>query len=166
MPAKLPTDVLTYRDLQIFTKHETEGKTLDKTAEEMGVSRDTVKRTKKKAAYRDLVLDAMEKQGFQVENYVEKLVGLTSAEKEINIGGDLHYVPDNTTQMKAIEKIGKVYGDAAPVDIDLSSSLARSSDEELFEEFEDALGRLPVESDTSEHGEGESDSGEIEGTIL
>ena len=166
MPAKIEDKVLTYRDLQIFKKHETEGKTLDKTADEMGISRDTVKRTKKKAAYRDMVLAAMEAEGYGVEQYVQKLVKLTDAKKEISIGGDSIKVDDNTTQMKAIDKIGKVFGDNAPTEVDLTSSLASASDAELFAELEEEFERRGLEAESGEHADGESGPSEEQGRIL
>jgi len=166
MPKKLPSDVLTYRDLQIFNLHEQKGKTLDETAEELGISRDTVKRTKRKLAYRDLVLTAMEEQGFQVEDYVKKLILLTQAEKEINVGGDIRMVNDNTTQMKAVEKIGKIYGDNAPLDLEISGNLTKASDGELFEELAEASERFGVDVESGESGEDEGDTPEIKGTVL
>ena len=166
MGGKLPSNVLTYRDLQVFNKIENEGKTLDKTAEELGVSRDTIKRTKKKDCYRNLVLDALEKKGFTVETYVTKLVGLTDAEKEINIGGDIHFVPDQTTRMKAIDKVGKVYGDNCPTENIITSNFASSSDEELFEELEGRCKDAGVDEGTGERPEAESDTGTLDGTIL
>lgn len=166
MPPKRPSDVLTYRDLQIFHLHEEKGKTLDETAEELGISRDTVKRTKRKIAYRDLVLTAMEEQGFGVDDYVKKLIGLTDAQKEINVGGDIRMVDDNVTQMKAVEKIGKIYGDSAPENLEISGNLTKASDGELFEELAEASERFGVALESGEPGEGEGDSTEIEGRIL
>ena len=166
MPKKLPSDVLTYRDLQIFNLHEQKGKTLDETAEELGISRDTVKRTKRKLAYRDLVLTAMEEQGFQVEDNVKRLILLTQAEKEINVGGDIRMVNDNTTQMKAVEKIGKIYGDNAPLDLEISGNLTKASDGELFEELAEASERFGVDVESGESGEDEGDTPEIKGTVL
>ena len=130
---------LTMRDISVFVEHEVNGKTLDETAETLGCSRDTVKRTKKRGSYRDLVIDALEEKKFTVGDYVEKLIDLTDSKKTLNCGGHNIEVPDNTTQMKAVEKIGKVYGDDAPTNIDISGSLASSRDEELTEQLETAL---------------------------
>ena len=140
---------LTMRDLTVFSKIEMEGKTLDQTAEEMNISRDTVKRTKKRGSYRDLVLDALEEKKFGVPEYVDKLIKLTKAKKTLNCGGHDMEVEDNTTQMKAIEKIGKVYGDDSPTNIDITSSLASSRDEDLIGEIEAALGN-GLDKDTGE----------------
>jgi hypothetical protein len=138
MPAKRPAG-LTLRDLQVFTEHEVNEKTLDETAEALNVSRDTVKRTKKRGAYRDLVLSALEEKGFTVNEYVKKLIELTEAEKVINCGGHNMPVDDNTTRMKAIEKIGKVFGDDATPGLDVKHSLQSLSDEELRENLGDML---------------------------
>ena len=136
MPHKLP-EGLTYRDLQVFAKVEQEGKTLDQAAEELGVSRDTIKRTKKRGSYRDLTLAAMEELGYTVEDYTKKLIGLTDAKKMLNFGGHNEIVDDNVTQLKAIEKIGKVYGDNADVGVNVRHDMGMASDEELMEALAD-----------------------------
>ena len=164
MAAKLPKE-LTLRDLTVFVKHETEGKTLDQTAAEMGVSRDTIKSTKKRGSYRDLVLSAMEEKKFGVEDYVTKLIKLTDAEKTINCGGHNMEVPDQTTRMKAVEKIGKIYGDDAPTNIDISGSLAGSRDEDLAEQLEAAI-EESVGSGAGEQSAGTSDAGPEPGGVL
>ena len=105
-------------------------------------------------------------EGYGVEQYVQKLVSLTDAKKEISIGGDSIKVDDNTTQMKAIDKIGKVFGDNAPTEVDLTSSLASASDAELFEELETEFIRRGLDEEPRQHAESESDSGEEQGRIL
>ena len=159
MGAKLP-DGLTYKDLKVFTKVEVEGKTLDQAAEELGCSRDTLKRTKKRGSYRDLTLQAMDEQGYGVDEYVAKLVELTKAQKLLNCGGHDVTVEDNVTQLKAIEKIGKVYGDNAPTNIDISGSLASTRDADLYDEIEEALGN-PLGTSPGESGASPSDGGEV-----
>ena len=52
MSKKSTANELTVRDEMVFRHHEVEGKTIDQTANIIGVSRDTVKHTKKKPAYR------------------------------------------------------------------------------------------------------------------
>jgi hypothetical protein len=164
MGKKLP-EGLTFRDLQVFSKCEQQNKTLDEAAAEMGVSRDTIKRTKKRGSYRDLTLSAMEELGYTVDEYVKKLVGLTNAKKLLNCGGHDMEVEDNVVQLKAIEKIGKVYGDNAPTNIDITGSLAGSSDENILEEIESAL-ENPVGGDSGEQGVGEDVGGQVEGEVL
>lgn len=137
MPAKLPKTV-TIRDMGVLVHHEMNGCTLEETAKKLGVSRDTVKRTKRRAAYRDLVLAALEEKGFDVPKYVDKLIGLTDAERDINIGGQVHLVPDNVARMAAIKKIGDIYGDSAPKELSHTHSLTASSDDELGELLEEA----------------------------
>ena len=138
MGHKLP-DNLTLRDLQVFSKIEQEGKTLDQAAEELGVSRDTVKRTKKRGCYRDLILDAIAERQFTVDEYAKKLIALTEAEKVLNCGGHDQVVSDNPVRMKAIEKLGRIYGDDADKTVNLGLSAQSTSDEELLEEIDSAL---------------------------
>ncbi|MCE5185037.1 MAG: hypothetical protein LLF76_02805 [Planctomycetaceae bacterium] len=166
MPAKLDGNVATLRDLQIFKAHTLEGKTLDKTAKELGISRDTIKRTKRKPVYRDMVLAALEAKGFTVDDYVAKLIDLAHAKKSINIGGLAEEVDDNVTQMKAIEKIGNVYGDNAPREINIAGDLASASDAELLAEITELSGQPGVVSQPGEQGSVEGSGDEGEGTVL
>ena len=137
MPAKLDKHILTMRDAEIFHKHEVEKKSMDQVAKETGVSRDTIKRTKKKLAYRELVLSGLEYHKFGVLEYTKKLVDLTNAKKVINCGqGVTETCEDNVVQLNAIKKIGDIFGDNAPKEIDIASGLAGSSDAELYEELE------------------------------
>ena len=64
------------------------------------------------------------------------------------------------TQLKAIEKIGKVYGDNAPTNIDISGSLASTRDADLYDEIEEAL-ENPLGTSPGESGASQSNGGEV-----
>jgi len=157
MPAPIDPNVLTARDLQVFEHHLLGNKTIAETAKAIGVSTDTVKRTKKKPAYRQMVLDAMEEAGFGVEQYVSKLIKLTDAKKTLNVGGHEIEVDDNPVQLGAIRKVGDIYGDDAPKELGLTHSTAGSSDDELIAELAESL------QERSGVGEGPAESGPAEG---
>jgi len=142
MPAKKDPNALTIDDVSVIKLHEVGKLSLDETAEAMNVSRETVKRIKKKPAYRDFVLAALEAEEYNATKYARQLIALTEAKKETTCQGKpIDKVVDNAARMKAIEKIGDILGVDAPKEYDLQHSLATKSDEELAEE----LGRAKQE---------------------
>jgi len=164
MPAKIDDNTLTLRDLEIFQAHTIERKTLDETAQQVEVSRDTVKRTKRKKSYRDLVVAALEVKGFTVEDYASGLINLTTAQKEINVDGVLETVDDNPTRLGALKKIGDVYGDNAPKQLDLLPT--GSTDEEINLELEQAMQELGLAEGPEQLGDGPDDSVPEDSTVL
>ena len=122
-------------DITVIQHHEVEKKSLDETAAIMNVSRETVKRIKRKPAYRDFVLEAIENKGYNADKFAEQLIALTEAKKKMNVEGELEDVDDNPTRMKAVEKMGDILGVDAPKEYDLQHSIAAKSDAELAEEF-------------------------------
>ena len=137
MGAKLP-DSLTYRDLQVFQKHQVENKTLEQTAQELGISRDTVKRTKLRSSYNELGQQALEYQALTIDKYIEKLIKKLDATKGVNYGGRKIEEDDNVAQMAALKEIGNIYGVHAPEQHNIQHTLAGTSDEDLDREFEAA----------------------------
>jgi predicted DNA-binding protein (UPF0251 family) len=155
---KRDPNTLTLRDLEILQKHTIEGKTQRVTAMEMGISKDVIKRTKRKPAYNQLAQAALEEKGYTVDRLVSDLIAKTKAQKDINIGGSCIQVDDNVAQLKAIERIGDIYGVNAPKDISITG-IAGSSDAEIFEELEEALQAARVAGADREQGSPEEDAG-------
>jgi len=132
---------LNARDLAVFHYRKDEGLSVRKTAEVMGIGVRTVLRTEQKKAYRDVAIKEMEEQGFPVKSYIEKMIGLTEAEKEINVNGALAEVADNPIQLSATEALGDIYGLKAPKDLNLKHTMDAVGDDEL----EDALNKSAEE---------------------
>jgi hypothetical protein len=166
MPAKEDPNTLKLRDLEVFQAHEIQNKTLAQTAQEVGVSVDTVKRIKKKPAYRDLSLDALERYNHGIDIHVKALIEKTKAQKCIVMGTTHWYEDDNPTQMKALDAITDIYGIRAPRHIELSGNLTSASDEELFGEIEDAVQSTGLVPKAGKQSDGPADSGDVQGTIL
>lgn len=122
---------------------EVENKTYSDTCEDLGVSRDKIKRTKKKQAYRDLVIAAAAEQGVTAEYYVKKLIGLMDAQKTIRLkGGNTLKAPDNIVQFNATSEFGDILGVKAPKEFDLKHSMAAMGDNELKEAIDDSVEEL------------------------
>ena len=149
-PAKKKPDILTLDDVSVIKLHEVEKKSLNETAEIMNVSRETVKRIKKKPAYRDFVLDAIEKRGYSADTFAEQIIALTEANKQINVEGELEEVDDNPTRMKAVEKMGDILGVDAPKEYDVRHGLASATDEEIAADLEKAESRFGVDGSGAE----------------
>lgn len=131
---------LTIRDLEVMKYHEVDGMTLDETAEKVGVSRSTVKTIKKRPAYRDLVITAIEGKEYTADEFAEKLIQLLEAKK-----GSTHLIDDeqvrdedNVTQFNALKKWGDILGVDAPKEYDVKHELATASDAELDKALEEA----------------------------
>jgi len=162
-------ETMTMRDLEIFKANQIDGKTLDKTAEIVGVSRKTVSRTKSKVSYHELAQAALEQKGLTVDVYAGKLIEKLDARKGVNYDGERIEEDDNVAQMTALKEVAQIYGVHAPREIDLKHSLASASDEELDQNLADAAARLGVGSqcEYSIDAATEEDSGlEIQGDVL
>ena len=104
------------------------------TAEKVHVSTSTVTRTTKKAAYRELVLAALEEQGVTASTVAGSLKDLMTASKKINVKDEgLKEVDDNIVRFNATAKIGDIMGVDAPKEFDLKHTMAAMSDDELQE---------------------------------
>jgi hypothetical protein len=101
---------------------------------------------------------ALEEKGYTVDRLVSDLIAKTKAQKDINIGGSCIQVDDNVAQLKAIERIGDIYGVNAPKDISITG-IAGSSDAEIFEELEEALQAARMAGADREQGSPEEDAG-------
>lgn len=147
---------LTIRDLKIFKAHIMDGKTLNETAAEVGCSRETVKRTKKNPAFRDLMLACFDELGKTPMEYAKKLWAMTEAKKEINVNGSLETVDDNQARMTSLKEIGQIYGVYAPQKVDISQTISDADDAELFNELSVAAKEL--ELSTSGNGRPKQDN--------
>ena len=132
MTSKFKPSELTYRDLQIMHSQEIAHDTRAQTADKLGVSVPTIARTKKKAAYRDLVLAALEEKEVTAVTVAESLKKLMNANKHINVKDEgLQEVEDNIVRFNATAKIGDIMGVDAPKEFDLKHTMAAMGDEEL-----------------------------------
>ena len=150
-------NTLTLQELEILQKHTIEGKSGYQTAHELGISRDTVKRAKRKPAYHEMAQAALEQKGYTVERLVGDLIDKTTAKKCENMGGSLLEVEDNVSQIKALTIISKIYGVEAPQQINLNS-LAGASDDELIEELNEQLAAATAGAQNAKRSEEASDA--------
>jgi hypothetical protein len=155
---------LTLRDLEIFHHHEIMGKTLNETADIVGVSRETIKRTKHKQAYNELAIQALQNKAIGVEKYAEKVAEQLEAKKSINIAGKEVELADNNARIQAIKEVGSVYGLYAPKAISLHS-IASIPDEDLALEVEQAA-QDRLGGKQREQIAGEGNTPEVKGAVL
>jgi len=122
---------------------EVDHDTWEKTSEKVGVSQMTISRTKKKQAYRDIIIAALEQQGATPETFAEDLMRLMKAKKTIVSKEEgVLTVNDNVTQFNAVQKFGDILGVDAPKEFDLKHSMASMSDEELQEAVDESKRNL------------------------
>ncbi len=132
MTSKFTPSELTYRDLEIMHSQEIAHHTRQQTADMLNVSVPTIARTKKKAAYRELVIAALEEKGVTASTVAQSLKDLMEANKHINVRNEgLQEVSDNIVRFNATAKIGDIMGVDAPKEFDLKHTMAAMSDEEL-----------------------------------
>jgi hypothetical protein len=106
--------------------------TRKQTAELLNVSVPTIARTKKKAAYRQLVLDALEQKGVTAATVADSLKDLMKAEKVLVVKDEgCVRVDDNITRFNATAKVGDIMGVDAPKEFDLKHTMAAMGDDEL-----------------------------------
>jgi hypothetical protein len=165
MPAWIDPNKLEVRDMRVFKYHVLEGNTLKETAEILNTSIDTIKRIKKKPAFRDMAIEEMNDLGYSIRKHMDKLIKKTDAQKPFYFNQELIYVDDNPSQMKALDTITDVYGLRAPKQMELSGSTS-SSDAELFAEIEEAAENTGLVQESGEQSDSPEDSGDVEGTVL
>jgi hypothetical protein len=130
---------LNLRDLEIMQSQEIDRKTYEETMEEIGICRDTIARTKKKQAYRDIVIAALEQESVTAVTFAQNLKKLMDAKRTINIGGEEVVVDDNVTRFNAVKKHGDILGVDAPKTFDLKHSMAAMADDELQEAIDESI---------------------------
>ena len=74
MPARKSKELLSYNIAQVVQSHHVEHKTLQETADRIGVSRKTVKRMKKTETYHELATAAAEELGEPIEKWMGTLI--------------------------------------------------------------------------------------------
>lgn len=143
MPAKKDTDVLTMPELEAFRHHEVEGLSIPQTAEIIGVDEKTIDRMKKKRAWRDLAIAALEQQGHTIDDWAKKVIEMKDRKKSMNISGTEVKADDNQAQIRYLDSVEKLFGLAAPQKHEFIAGL---SDAEIDRELEEAAEKLAVES--------------------
>lgn len=142
---------LNLRDLQVFHHTMVENRSNIETADIMGLSHDTVSRTKKKAAYHQLITDAMEAEGEGPAQFANRLIRGLDAKKSINVAGKVEEVPDNMTRTTNLEIWADVAGAKAPKELNLTHGIKAETDDELQAELEDSMKRHGIEAVTIEN---------------
>ena len=122
---------LNYRDLQIMHSQEVEHDTYPETMKKLDVGHATIARAKKKAAYRQLVIDSLAERKTTADTYADNLIELMKADKGINVRGSLVKMPDNIARFNANSEFGDILGVKAPKELDLKHTMAAMGDDEL-----------------------------------
>lgn len=162
MPPKEDSDSLSYSQLTAFKHHEVDGKTIPQTAEIVGVDESTIDHWKKKRAWRDLAIAALEHQGHTIDDWAAKVIEMKDRKKSMNVGGTKVDVEDNQAQIRYLDSVEKLLGLAAPQKHEF---IASPSDEELDRDLDEAAKNIPVESvEVGEQRVAPDDSQEVEGT--
>ena len=157
--------------IKLFQKTIVEGKTVTAAAEEMGISRMSAQRYKKTDDFRKMAIEHLEGSTLNgLQGTVGKLVKALDAKRPIvteNADGStsIKHVPDNKTQMQALQEVIKIYGLHAPVKKDVTARISISSDAEIFDQIEQAErdcrivesyevreGRFELATDQQRHG--------------
>ncbi len=137
------SDDLNFVELNIMHSQEVLCETYPQTCDKLDVSRSKIARTKKKPAYRDLVIAALEEQGATAVTYAKNLIKLMSAKKTIRVkGGGGIEAEDNIVQFNATSEFGDILGVKAPKEFDLKHSMAAMSDSELGDAINDSVEEL------------------------
>ena len=122
---------------------EVDGDTYPETCQKLDVSRSKIARTKKKQAYRDIVIAALDEQGATAVTYAKKLIVLMDAKKKIHTkGGVIVEAEDNIVQFNATSEFGNILGVKAPQKFDLKHSMAAMSDGELGDAIKESVEEL------------------------
>ena len=127
-----------------------EHKTLQQTADEIGIHRNTAIHTVQKTAFRELLIVSLEQQGFTVESLAAKLIQKTEAKRMI--GKKLREVDDNKTQMSAVKELTSIYGVHSEKNLRVQHSVAGASDAELDSQIEDLARDFGVDTGPGEAG--------------
>ncbi len=138
-------------EIKFFHKHVIEGKTGNQCAAELGVNKNTASNYKHSDTYRQMALAHLDKKLNGVESVIDNLVTSldamrphnvqkTKKDKEGNIETitEVVWVADQSTRMKAILEINRIYGIHAPQKKDITVAVSLSSDEQLFAEIDEA----------------------------
>jgi hypothetical protein len=133
----------TARDYDVMRSQELEHKTGDETAEELGISRRTVLRTKRKQSYRDVIIAELEQKRVIPATFAENMkLAYEATRIRRNAEGEREAVPDFPTRLKALEKHGDILGVDAPKEFDLKHSMATMGDDELKNEIDASIEEL------------------------
>lgn len=166
MPVKENPDTLSYPQLEAFSHHEIKGLSTEKAGEIVGVCGKTIDNWKKKPAWHELAVAAIqeEEKGLALKRYAEKLIAMADKQKKINVGGKLEEVDDNVAQIAYLERLAKTFGLDAPAKTQ-HSLVAETPDDELASSIEQAeqeyqLGKRPAEP-PNDAGHSDSQQGRI-----
>jgi len=157
MPAKRGNEP-TIRDAEVVYHHGLGNHTIEEAGKLMNLSPSTIKRTKRRAAYNELAIKAGEDLGHDINELMEKLWDKTEAKYKKT---DAHNI-----QMRALERLGDVYGIDAPKEVDVAALIASSSIEELLAEIIETKRRLGMDEERGEPAVDVDPPSETSGTVL
>lgn len=110
---------------------------------ELDVSRNTIARTKKKQAYREIVITELEQRKVTAATFAKNLKKLLTAKKTLlTKDGEEVKVVDNVTRFNALKKHGDILGVDAPKEFDLKHSMSAMGDDELQEAIDNSVEEL------------------------
>ena len=164
MPTKI-TQTPTLRDAEVVLHHGLENRTLEETGKIMNLSKSTIKRTKRRAAYNELAIQAGEDLDHDIKELMKKLWDKTEAKYKLK-GAEAEEVDAHSIQMRALERLGDVYGIDAPKEVDIAGLIASSSIEELLAEIVETKRRYEMAEGGEQPAVDVDNSETIEGAVL
>lgn len=147
MSKRKPSSLKTARQLneiKFFHSHIVNGKPESRCAEEMGLSRRTMRNYKKSTDYRQMAIEYLENSKLKgLKGTISRLVKALDAEKigkRCEPGGSISWgsIPDERTRETARKEIEEIYGLRAPEQKDTTIRISISSDEDLFGQIDEA----------------------------
>ena len=153
MPAKKPQDVLSHDIAQAVQYHHVEHKTLQETADLIGVSRTTVKVMKRSGTYHELATAAAESLDEPIEKWMETLI-------EIKNEGE-----NERNRLAATMKGLDIFGAEPPRKEEHAHTFQAMSDEEIRRKIESSIINEHITSTTNAAGLIESTTGQQESTV-
>lgn len=151
-------------DLQVMQLRELENMPIEKVAATLHVPVSRVNAIRKKIAYRDMVIAAMEEKGYNAVKFADKLIEHLDKTKAIVVDHEVVEVSDNVAQNAALQRWGDILGVDAPKEHNLN--VAGSSDAELDQQLKEAEEQYGLVKKSEQPGMDERGSGTEQGTVL
>jgi hypothetical protein len=158
------TENINLVDLQVMQLRELENLPIQTVAAQLHIPVTRVNAIRKKAAYRDMVIAALEEKGYNAVKFADKLVQMLDKNKSIVVDHEVVEVSDNVAQNAALQRWGDILGVDAPKEHNIS--VAGSSDAELDQQIIEAEKQFGVDEKPGQPGLGNGCTGEEQGTDL